>query len=143
MGFSVAAATAILLTTFLFIFCLSYFEMSENFDRLKKGLDERNDRAKEKEDTAIEILNASYNSTTLIINVSNNGSSVLKVIYVDVLINGTVHTNNITATSVNGILTGIWLPGEVLQIELNYTVSPPERLKVVTENGVGAYYLLT
>ncbi len=53
-----------------------------------------------------------------------------------VLANGTLITNDIINTTVDGTEgTNIWNPQQVLTVNVAHATAPPETIKVATENG--------
>jgi flagellar protein FlaF len=89
--------------------------------------------------TIIKIKNVSYANGYLNIFVENNGSVAISVDGIDVLLDGQIRTQSIVSTTVDGENVSIWLPRETLIINLSVT-SVPNRVKVVTHNGVSAYW---
>jgi flagellar protein FlaG len=70
--------------------------------------------------------------------VKNTGRSNLAPEHVTVIINGEmISDDNVTKTVING--TTIWRPADVLQLNVNYASMPSgdNRIKVISENGIG------
>lgn len=139
MGFSVSVSAAIIFAAFLLSFVIFYQATETAMNEIKKSVDERYDMMLDRGQTRITINNATKTGNKLIINVTNRGNVVLNVKYVDVLVNGTIKTDKIVNYTVNGKKTDLWAPLETLRIEINYTASKDERVKVITGNAIGDY----
>jgi len=136
---SAAIASAILLVAMVIAVSIIFSTLSANYEMLKEAENVKNKIEYEQLHTTINIENVTYNSGTVIINATNEGSTVIETDKIDVLINGELYTANITSTSVNGTNVTIWIPEETLRIEVNSAVSP-SRVKLVTDNGVSDYW---
>jgi flagellar protein FlaF len=136
MGFSVAAAAAILFAGGLV--CLSTFMGAVNTanDDLRDAKLGEDARLRERLDTSIAIINGSANGTAVFLNLTNSGSSVIHVMTLDVLVNGTLYTQNITTREVNGIAaTNLWAPGQTLRLVIAAPASTPATVKLVADSG--------
>lgn len=122
MGFSIAVASAIFFSTFLFFSIIIYGEINNTNTSIDDAKDEKYDREREREDTNLEIINVLYNKTNslLTVNIKNDGSSVLNPNEIDFLLDGVVNTDDIQ-TRVNSLDTSVWAPEETLTITLTTT----------------------
>lgn len=137
MGFSTSGSVAILFVGLLVCLSTVYPVMETANERVTEATEAREDRALDQANTAMNVTAVSYNASTdtLVVNVTNTGSTTLSVDGTDLLVDGTLRSA--ATTSVEGD-TGrtIWVPGEQLQFELTGVTTAPGRVKVVTENGI-------
>lgn len=142
LGLSVSGAMVIVLVGFITSASVFYTYADEIADTMLKASASKYRYVLERAGTKIEIQNASYNATTksLKVLIANTGSTTLATGRLDVLADGNLSTKNIDAskTRVNSQISGIWAPSTVLELYLNLP-SKPQRLKVVTENGVAGH----
>lgn len=136
MGFSVSASAAIIFIGFVVAFTTLYPVAANGLERVTDAREDVNDRALDRQNTAIELANTSYDNGTLTVEVNNTGTTELSVSETDLLVDNTHWTGD---RSVEGDSdTDVWLPGETLTITVENLSMSPERVKVVTENGVEA-----
>lgn len=135
MGLSVSAATAVVFLG-LFIAAGSFYPAVANGAELvSDAQQETNDRALDRQNTDITVTNATYDdgTDTLVLNVTNDGSTALDLDAVDVLADNTYLRAN--ATVEGDATTGVWLPGEWARFEAD--IAPgPDRATVVVDHGV-------
>jgi flagellar protein FlaF len=141
MGFSVSGSAAILFIAAFVSVGILYSAAFNGYERVQDAEEVQDDRVLEAKNTAIEISNVTYDSTeeNMTVNVTNNGSTALSINETDLISNGSYVTRDAyVSTSVDGNTeTDLWLPGETYS--LTVTQSPkPDRVKIVTENGVAA-----
>jgi archaellum component FlaF (FlaF/FlaG flagellin family) len=138
MGLSVSAAALIVFAAFLYAMVSIYGAMSDHLTSIERAIDNRYELMLERSATKIEIVNVTYNQTTAILNITtvNIGNTILDTYRTDVLVNGIVRTENITALMIEGEISPVrWLPEKGLNILLE-DISNPERVMIVTENGI-------
>jgi len=144
MGLSVAASSAILFTGFLFVATVLIAVLSSSVLDIQESIKQAQDRQMESSQTNIRVDNATNDTSTVFVNVTNTGSNVLKVDELNVLINGTLMTENITKHSVGGsATTNLWGPDEILYLELDFKPESGAKVRIVTGNGVGDSEVLT
>lgn len=136
---SAAIASAILLVAMVIAASMIFSTLSANYEMLKEAENTKNKIEYEQLHTTITIDNVTYSSGTVVINATNEGSTVIETDKIDVLINGELYTSNITSTSVDGVNVTLWMPDEILRIEVSSAVSP-SRVKLVAHNGVSDYW---
>ncbi|MDH5021155.1 archaellum stator protein ArlF [Halobacterium rubrum] len=141
MGFSVSGSAAILFIAAFVSVGILYSAAFNGYERVQDAEEVQDDRVLEAKNTAIEISNVTYDSTeeNMTVNVTNNGSTALSINETDLISNGSYVTRDAyVSTSVDSNTeTDLWLPGETYS--LTVTQSPkPDRVKIVTENGVAA-----
>ena len=135
MGLSVSASTAVV---FLGLFVAAgtfYPAVANGAERLADAQHDVNDRALDRQNTHITVTNAIYNSTTdtLVVNVTNDGSTALELDHVDLLADNAYLPAN---ASVEGDdATDLWLPGETASFEADLATTP-NRTTVVVDHGV-------
>lgn len=138
MGFSVSGATAIVLLAGVIAFGIAFTAAANGFDVVSDAQDDRSDRFLDQQNSAIELTDQTFDATEeqLTVEVENTGSAELAVSDTDLLLDGTLQTDEITATAVEDDEdTDLWLPGEVLEFSVDRETAP-DRIKVVTETGV-------
>lgn len=138
MGFSVSGATAIILLAGMIAFGIAFTAAANGFDVVSDAEDDRSDRFLDQQNSAIDVTEQSFDETeeALTVEVENTGSVALAVSDTDLLIDGTLQTDEITTTAVaDDEDTELWLPGEILAFEVDRETAP-DRIKVVTETGV-------
>ncbi len=139
MGFSVSGSTVIILIGCLIAFSAAFTVATSSFDRMSTAQDERADRLLDRQNTAIEIGNATWDGETLTVSVTNTGSTVLSIDRTDLLVDGEYRGEQPTVyAGANGepkSETDLWIPGDTIEYEIG---SDGERVKIVTEHGVAA-----
>jgi flagellar protein FlaF len=143
MGFSVSAATAILFTGIVVLAGVMSSVVFNIYSDLKDAALATSDSEMARQRTRVEVLDASYNATTVFINVTNTGETTLSGRYVDVLLNGTVQTERISSRTVSHLSSDVWGVHEVMYLEVSYPKGNDRtRIVVVTENGVSGSKLM-
>ena len=136
MGFSVAAAAAILFAGALVSFAVIVESVQTATENVRGAQGKEDVRVAEALNTRIALLNGSANGTVVDLNLTNNGSVVIHVRSLEVLVNGTLYTGAITFRAVAGsTATNLWAPGQVLRLLVQAPVGGPASVKVVTETG--------
>jgi len=142
MGFSVSGSAAILFIAAFVSVGILYSAAFNGFERVQDAESASDERVLEAKNTAIEISNVTYEGGTddrMTVNVTNNGSTTLSLSATDLVTDGTyVGEDAYLNTSVDGNnATDLWMPGETYSMTVNQEPEP-DRIKVVTENGVTA-----
>lgn len=145
MGFSVSGAAVIVFLGIFIGFGMAYTAANNGVELINDAYEDSADDELTRQNTAITITDAVANDaeTTLSVTIDNIGSATLSVHDTDILIDGkyTPHTKDsmdVLKVDGNGD-TDLWLPGETLHFEYDYSSEPtPARVKVVTESGVSA-----
>ncbi|WP_247731197.1 flagellin [Halovivax limisalsi] len=139
MGFSTSAATVILFIGLFVAIGIAFPAFETAYDRQTEAFDDREDRALDVRNTAIEA-NASYNETAdeLTVNATNVGSTTISVEDMDLLVDGAyvVESNYTTVVGSDGTERSLVQPGERVQLTVSNVTEPPDRVKVVTGLGV-------
>jgi flagellar protein FlaF len=136
MGFSVAAAAAIIFAGGLLCFSIVLHAVDTSNGDLRDARAAEEARLKEKLDSQVTILNGTANGTVVDINFTNSGSTVIHAKTFDVLLNGSLYTANVTTRTVDGSsVTNVWAPGQTLHLVVAAPVSGPANIKLVTDAG--------
>ena len=138
VGFSVSGSAAIIFVGVMVAAGIAVPSLVGSMGALADSQGEQVDRGIDALNTEFEITSAEYdsNTTTLTLELKNTGSTTLSVNKTSVLVDGTIQRDaDILSTDVDGESDAtLWLPGQTFTIEIDY--SSPNRVKVVTENGV-------
>ncbi|AGB15197.1 putative archaeal flagellar protein F [Halovivax ruber XH-70] len=138
MGFSSSAAVVILFLGVLVAIGMVFPVMETAYERQSAAMEQRDDRALEVRNTAIQVEGLYDSGTeTLTVNVTNTGSTTLSVEHVDLLVDGRLVTDwNESDRAVEGDSARTLVqPGELLELTIDRDTEP-NRLKVITGNGV-------
>ncbi len=146
MGISVSASTAVV---FLGVFIAAgtlYPAVSNGVEQVTTAQQQQGDRILAQQNTAINVTDATYNTTTgeLRVNATNDGTTALDLTETNLLVDGAPNsTENDFTTSIAGDTgTTVWLPGETLNVSVDpgnagtSGETPPNRVQVVVEYGV-------
>jgi flagellar protein FlaF len=135
VGFSVSGSAAIVFVGAFLAFSTLYTASANGFERTSDASHAVNEEALERQNTAIEVVNVTYDNGTLTVAATNNGSVELSVPAVDLLVDN-VYQDTFESRTVEGdASTDLWLPGERLRLEVS-VASRPARIKLVTGPGV-------
>ncbi len=136
MGFSVAAAAAILFAGALVSFAVIVESVETATESVRDAQGREDVRVAEALNTRIVLLNGSANGTVVDLNLTNNGSVVIHVRALEVLVNGTLYTGAVTLRAVEGsTATNLWAPGQALRLTVQAPVPAIASVKIVTETG--------
>ena len=137
MGFSTSAATAIIFTGMIILLGVTANVVFTMYQELSESALDVSDTEYARQRTRVSIINTSYNSTTVFINVTNTGEVTMNTDHLDVLFNGTIETESIKIRVVGGTTSSIWGVHEVLYLEVDYpTANNWTRIRLITPNGV-------
>jgi archaeal flagellar protein FlaF len=134
MGFSVSAATAILFSSFLYLFMIIFGTVNTTYDTVSEADREEFDRMIERKQTEIELIDTNYSQNVVTITAHNAGSSTLDTSEIDVILDGVWASSNITSLLVNGESSDMWAPLEDLEIQISAD-NEPSRIKIITGSG--------
>jgi len=143
LGFSVSGSAAIIFVGAFLAFSTAYTASANGFERVNDARSDVDDEALERQNTAINVTNATYDdgNDTLTVDVVNEGSTELSVAAVDVLVDNTYRTDASVRTVEGDAETDLWLPGERLHLELSVSTRP-NRVKIVTGPGIAVTEVL-
>jgi flagellar protein FlaF len=144
MGFSTSAATAIIFAGIVLLMGAVANTVFDTYADLKDAALETSDTEYDRQRTRLMIVNSSYDGSTVYINASNTGEITLDTNYVDLLLNGTMETEQITTREVSGTTSKIWGVHEVMYLEVSYIgANNWTRIRLISENGVSGTKLMT
>lgn len=140
MGFSTSGAMAVIFVGLLVAVGIAYPVLETAHDRRASALDDRDQRALDVRNTAVNIteIDATENRTTL----ENTGTTTLSVDETDLLINGEYIDRDRYDATIDDVDRSIWQPGEILEFDFELDVEDEvnlesgDRVKIVTENGI-------
>lgn len=138
MGFSVSGAVAVVFVGLLVSAATLYPAIDRASERRTDAVEARDERALERQNTALRLVNTTYNTSqeTLTVTVRNTGASTLDVRAVDLLVDGSYATPVPANRTVEGdAATEVWSPGEDLTLTRSEP-DAPERVLVATGLGV-------
>jgi archaellum component FlaF (FlaF/FlaG flagellin family) len=142
MGFGTSGSLLVIFAGLVIGMGTLYTASANTAERVGDAVGERTDHQVAVQSTAIEVVEATWNTTTgtLTVTLDNRGETTLSVAATDAVVDGRyVPSEAFERASVDGADTGVWAPGERLVLEDADTVAgSPDRVKVVTETGVAA-----
>ncbi len=134
MGFSMSGAAAIIFIGLLASAATLVPAVQDATNAREAGMDARDERLLEKQNTAVEITDAMYYTNgTLIVRVENTGTTPLDANVTDLLVDG-VYADPTTAVD-GATERTLWTPGSELRFEDAFGALP-DRVVVVTEQGI-------
>lgn len=148
MGFSVSGSVALMAIAVFIAFGMFYTATSNGFEQVSEAQQATHDDQLERQNTAINITRATYNTTnsTLIVEITNDGSNELSIDATDLVADSFYQPQTEfnrsyveTSTGSRDPDTDLWLPGETLYIDVNgaeLEQTPSDRVKIVTGPGV-------
>ncbi len=151
MGMETSVVVALIVSVFLIIGAFTYSSVDYSLKLVKNAQNVQDTMKKTKMQTDITITNASLCDTSgncsnktgnvyLNITLQNTGKTTLNASLLEIFVNGNYYPSyNLTPA---GNYT--WVPEKNMNISLypmNYTNTTGGRIKVVTENGISAYWL--
>lgn len=140
MGFSVAAAAAILFAGAVVSFSILAGSIQQSAEDMRQAEEAARERSQELAVTQVAYANGTANGTFVDLNFTNTGSTVIHVDTLDVMVNGTVATGALTVREVDGVAdTALWAPGQVLHLAMIYPAGPGASVRLVTDSGFSFY----
>jgi flagellar protein FlaF len=144
MGFSTSAATAIIFTGIIMMVGVTANVAFTTYSDLKDAALDISDAEYDRQRTRVSILNSSFNSTLVFINVTNTGEVNIEADHLDVLLNGTLETESILSQQVEGTSSTVWGVHETLYLEVSYNgANNQTRIRLITHNGVSGTKVMT
>lgn len=135
MGFSVSGSAALIFAAMFIAFGMWHSAATNSFERVSDAQQIQADDTLTERNTAITIDRAFYDGNgNLEFEATNGGSTALSLNATTLLID-----NEHYAGWRGGALTAdtdLWLPGEQITFTIGSFSSQPDRVKLVTENGV-------
>ncbi|MDS0219817.1 flagellin [Haloarcula sp. S1AR25-5A] len=144
MGFSVSGSAALIFVAAFIGFGMFYSATANSFERVNDAREDQRDRLLDQQNTDISIVSATWNTTgdeDLVVTVDNTGSETLSVEETDLLVDND-YLSGYETTVDDERSTDIWASQERLEITVS-SISQPDRVKIVTENGVADTMVVT
>ncbi|NLV13457.1 flagellin [Haloarcula argentinensis] len=138
MGFSVSGSAAIIFVAAFIGFGMFYSATANSFERVNDAREDQRDRLLDQQNTDISLVSVTWNASgndNLVVTIDNTGSETLSVEATDLLVDNDYRTGYGTTVDGDGS-TDVWASQERLEITVSSLGSQPDRVKVVTENGV-------
>ncbi len=139
MGFSVSGSAAIIFIGLIVAAGIAIPSIVGSFGSLAGAQGQQVDRGIDSLNTEFDVWTATYDngSDELELRLNNTGSTSLSVNGTTVLVDGVVPSDGDVSTTVEADPgASLWLPGETLTITIGGETEAPERVKIVTENGI-------
>lgn len=139
MGFSVSGSAAIIFVGVIVAAGIAVPPIVGSFGELSSSQSQQIDRGVDALNTDIDIESATYDDENdeLELELENTGSTSLAVADTSLLIDGEIPDVGNVTTAVDGDGSAeLWRPGERLTITVSGVTQVPDRVKVVTENGI-------
>lgn len=135
MGLSVSASSAIVFLGIFVAAGIVYPAVNNGVERVTEAETGADDRALAQTNTDVELVNATYDSTsgTLELTANNTGATTIDVNETNLLADNNLTTYDVTVAG--DATTGLWQPGE----QAVYTVdlgSAPDRVQLVVDLGI-------
>lgn len=140
MGFSVSGSAAILFIAAFVCVGILYSAAYNGYERVQDADASYDDRMLEQRNTAVNIMNATYNASGggyVRVNVTNAGATSLSVNHTNLLIDGELRSrDSYDGWDIEGQKnTSLWLPGETYNVTISVN-DQPGSVKFVTPLGV-------
>lgn len=140
MGFSTIGASVILFMGLLFVLTTSanaFFEAQRDHG---SAVHEERIREEFRRDTDIALESGGHDDDgTLYLNLTNAGDTVLDLTRTGLFLDGTWSSDQIQSQTIDGRVTDLWAPGELLRMEVN-AATEPGRAYFVVETGKGVLW---
>jgi archaellum component FlaF (FlaF/FlaG flagellin family) len=140
MGLSVSAATGIIVLAMVISVSFVGLTLAESFDKLRSSGEGRLSYLTDRQKTCIDIYDVNLTTPVLTVMVENCGSVTIDASEMTVLLDGVLVKPSGMKWNVSGRSTDLVLHGEILTIGIFKVVSMPSGIKVITGNGVVAYW---
>lgn len=139
MGFSVSGSAALIFVAAFIGFGMFYTATANSFEQINDARDDRADRTLERDNTAIELTDVTYNNSASSLNITarNTGTTDLELDELDVLADNDYRTGYRSAVD-GDETTNLWLPQEQLVINATGIDTDPGQATVVTGPGISA-----
>ncbi len=139
MGFSVSGSAAIVFVGVVVAAGIAIPSIVGSFGSMAGAQGAQTDRGVEALNTDIVIETTTYDDTEeeLEVQLQNAGSTTLSVDDTSVLVDGSIPpSGDVTIEVEDDVGAELWLPAETLNVTVENVGSEPERVKIVTENGI-------
>jgi flagellar protein FlaF len=140
MGFATAGGTAVIAVGLLVCFAVVYPPVESTVERVSEARDAAAEQRLDRRNTDVAVGNVTWTDDasgpggSLAVEVTNAGSTTLAVEGTDLLADGRYVAD--TSATVDGEPRAVWVPGETLRLEASLPSGPPDRVKVVVDDGI-------
>ena len=131
MGFATSITVAIIFMAIIIMATISFPIMIQSYENVQESRDDKHEIQMDQLNTAIDITNIvkSGGNNSLVITVSNEGTTVLTGNKSNILIDGTYKTYTVTPT-------GYWMPQTDAVFTVNANTSTNHIITITSENGI-------
>ena len=130
MGFATSITVAIIFLAIIIISTITFPMMIQSYEKVQESKDDKHEIQMDQLNTAIGITNIiKSGGDSLIITVSNEGTTVLRGNNSNVLIDGVYKTYTVTPT-------GYWMPQTDAVFTVNASTSVNHIITITSENGI-------
>ncbi len=130
MGFATSITVAIIFMAIIIMATISFPIMIQSYENVQESRDDKHEIQMDQLNTAIDITNiVKSGGDSLIITVSNEGTTVLRGNKSNVLIDGIYKTYTVTPT-------GYWMPQTDAVFTVNANTSTNHIITITSENGI-------
>jgi flagellar protein FlaF len=145
MGFGVSGSTAVIFLGVLIASGTLYTTTAGTVERVTEARNAEGEELLDRRNTVIDVTAVVYNTSsgTLTLTVANDGTNTLSVEDTSLLVDNEYVRPDSTAVD-GDTATDVWAPDGRLEFGVNVNATtldastPPDRVKVVAENGVAA-----
>lgn len=130
MGFATSITVAIIFLAVLILATITFPTMIQSYEKVQESRDDKHEIRTDQLNTAIDITNiVTSGGNSLIITVSNEGTTVLRGNKSNVLIDGIYKTYTVTPT-------GYWMPQADAVFTVNASTSVNHIITITSEYGI-------
>ncbi len=133
MGFATSITVAIIFMAIIIMATISFPIMIQSYENVQESRDDKHEIQMDQLNTAIDITKVKSENNTLVITVSNEGTTVLRGNKSNVLIDGIYKTYTVTPT-------GYWMPQTDAEFTINDITSVNPVITITSENGISDIY---
>ena len=131
MGFATSITVAIIFMAIIIMATISFPIMIQSYEKVQESRDDKHEIQMDQLNTAIDITNIvkSGDNNSLVITVSNEGTTVLRGNKSNILIDGIYKTYTVTPT-------GYWMPQKDAVFTVTADTSTNHVITITSENGI-------
>ena len=134
MGFATSITVAIIFMAIIIMATITFPIMNQSYEKVQESKDDKHEIQMDQLNTAIDIKSTvKSGGNSLIITVSNEGTTVLRGNKSNILIDGTYKTYTVTPT-------GYWMPQTDAVFTVNANTSANHVITITSENGISDIY---
>ena len=129
MGFATSITVAIIFMAIIIMATISFPIMIQSYENVQESRDDKHEIQMDQLNTAIDITEVKGVGNSLVITVSNEGTTVLRGNKSNILIDGIYETYTVTPT-------GYWMPQTDAVFTVNASTSVNHVITITSENGI-------